>query len=228
MIFLRLSRPPGVSISTRAKEGSSDEALARTFGVWMRIENPEARWRRLLELLSPVHDQGIVTARRLCRSAADGDDLFQAALVRAFEKLHTLREPEKFRAWFYAVLLSVHRTRSRRAFWRRFLPLDDLRGAEPAGDDGNLREDERAATARVRRALAKLPAVQREAVVLFEIEGFSIEEIAALQEVSISAVKSRLARGRRRLRRHWERAHGRPTIDRARAEHRLLAEGDTR
>jgi predicted DNA-binding protein YlxM (UPF0122 family) len=41
-------------------------------------------------------------------------------------------------------------------------------------------------------------------VVLFEIEGFSIEEIAAMQEVSISAVKSRLARGRDRLRRHYE------------------------
>jgi hypothetical protein len=42
-------------------------------------------------------------------------------------------------------------------------------------------------------------------VVLFELEGFSIEEIAALQQVSASAVKSRLARGRARLRRIYER-----------------------
>ena len=53
--------------------------------------------------------------------------------------------------------------------------------------------------------LAGLPAVQREAVVLFEIEGFSVEEIAAMQEVTVSAVKSRLARGRDRLRRAYQR-----------------------
>lgn len=53
---------------------------------------------------------------------------------------------------------------------------------------------------RAARALATLPAVQREAVVLFEIDGFSIEEIAVLQRSSITAVKTRLSRGRRRLR----------------------------
>jgi hypothetical protein len=42
-------------------------------------------------------------------------------------------------------------------------------------------------------------------VVLFELERFSIEEVAALQGVSHSAVKSRLARGRKRLRRHYGR-----------------------
>jgi RNA polymerase sigma-70 factor (ECF subfamily) len=47
--------------------------------------------------------------------------------------------------------------------------------------------------------------VQREAVVLFEVDGYSIEEIAAMQRVSVSAVKSRLVRGRERLRRYYER-----------------------
>lgn len=57
---------------------------------------------------------------------------------------------------------------------------------------------------RATRALSTLPAVQREAVVLRELEGFSIEEVAELQEVSVSAVKSRLSRGRQRLRRYYE------------------------
>jgi RNA polymerase sigma-70 factor (ECF subfamily) len=46
--------------------------------------------------------------------------------------------------------------------------------------------------------------VQREAVVLGDIEGYSIDEIAAIQGVTASAVKSRLARGRERLRRRYE------------------------
>src|SRR5437868_1428146 len=78
---------------------------------------------RLLRLLEPLHQRGQATARRLSRCAADGDDLFQEAVLRALERLPELREEASFGAWFYAVLLSVHRARGRRDFWRRFLPL---------------------------------------------------------------------------------------------------------
>lgn len=173
----------------------------------MRREEPTPEWRRLLELLDPIHDEAYALARRLAPSLADGDDLFQDALLRAFDRLATLRDETKFRAWFYAVLLSVHRSRSRRAFWRRFLSLDSTRAdsPEPVGEDGNDRAQETLRSQRVARALATLPAVQRETVVLLEIEGFSIEEIAELQGASVSAVKSRAARGRERLRRYYER-----------------------
>jgi hypothetical protein len=57
---------------------------------------------------------------------------------------------------------------------------------------------------RVSRALARLPAVQREAVILFELEEYSVEEIAAMQKVSVGAVKSRISRGREKLRRQYE------------------------
>jgi RNA polymerase sigma-70 factor (ECF subfamily) len=175
------------------------------------VEHTES-WQRLIELLRPIHDQAAAAARRLGRSPADGDDLFQEAVIRACEKLPTLRDESRFRAWFYSVLLTVHRNRSRRSFWRRFLPLDlnPQRVIDPVGEDGASWEDERRGAQRVSRALATLPPVQREAVVLFEIEGFSIEEIAALENVSTSAVKSRLARGRERLRRHYERLGFRP------------------
>jgi hypothetical protein len=41
--------------------------------------------------------------------------------------------------------------------------------------------------------------------VLHEVDGYSMEEIAAMQRVSVAAAKSRVARGRERLRRHYER-----------------------
>ena len=49
-----------------------------------------------------------------------------------------------------------------------------------------------------------LPAEQRETIVLFELEGWQVDEIAALHKVSPSAVKSRLARGRDRLRAYYQ------------------------
>ena len=171
----------------------------------MRRENPASGWQRLLDLLAPIHDEARAVARRLARSHADGDELFQDALLRAFDKLSSLRDEDRFRSWFYAVLLSVHRSRSRRAFWRRFLPLESTRcqGHEPVGEDGALLEEENLRARRFSRALATLPARQREAVILFELEDFTVEEIASIQKVSVSAVKYRVARARERLRRHY-------------------------
>ena len=195
----------------------------------MRPEESTERWTRLLALLGPVHQRTRVTARRLARTSADGDDLFQEAVLRAFAKLPSLRDESRFPGWFYAVLLSVHRSRARRAAWRRFLSLEREmeHGFDPpdaAGDEGG---EERWRAERASRALASLPAVQREAVVLFEVEGYSVEEIAAWQEASVPAVKARLQRGRARLRRHYERIltrSARPGV-RRRESGRPLEEG---
>jgi len=173
----------------------------------MHEATSDARWESLIRLLAPFSDQAMATARRLCRSRADGDDLFSETVVRAQAKLMSLRDERKFRSWFYAVLLSVHRSRSRRAFWRRCMPIADLvaAGRDPVGDDGRRGEEEHVRAERASRALATLPAVQREAVVLHDIDGFSMAEIAAMQGVTVSAVKTRVARGRERLRAHYRR-----------------------
>ena len=63
--------------------------------------------------------------------------------------------------------------------------------------------------------LGTLPDVQREAIVLFEMQGFSIDEIASLQRASVSAVKSRLARGREAMRKEYERRGWAPRVNEA-------------
>jgi RNA polymerase sigma-70 factor (ECF subfamily) len=168
----------------------------------------EVRWRRLTALLEPFHEQAQATARRLSRSVEDGDDLYQETLLRAFDRLPGLRDEKRFRSWFYAILLNRHRNRSKEAFWRRFLPWNEAfsKGEEPAAfDDAGSREAGRAV-----EALAKLPDEQREAIVLFELDGYSLEEVARLTGASIPAVKSRLVRGRERLRLHYERHSAAP------------------
>ena len=158
------------------------------------------RFRRLLE---PVHDNAQTFARCLCRSRADGDDLYQEALLRALDHLDGLREDAAFRGWLYRVIVSVHRNRHRARFWRRLIPLA---GDEPATDRDH--GDSLGAAERARAALAELPPDQREALVLHEIEGWLVDEIAALHDVSASAVKSRLARGRDRLRSIYKKRFG--------------------
>src|SRR5262245_22436809 len=154
----------------------------------------ETRPQRLRRLLEPIHDRAVAFSRSIAKSRADGDDLFQEALVRALAKLDGLRDDRAFRGWLYRVIISVHRNRYRRAFWQRLLPLT----SEPATETTHA--DALGAAERARTALATLPHEQREAIVLHDIEGWRIEEIAELEGTSVSAIKSRLSRGRERLR----------------------------
>jgi RNA polymerase sigma-70 factor (ECF subfamily) len=167
-------------------------------------QRPDPRWQRLTELLDPIHRAAAGTARRLEGSRDDGDDLMQEAVLRAYERLHSLRDETRFRPWFFAVLLSIHRSRRRRAFWRRFVSLGEAfaQGSEPAAEPESG-EDEMWRARRLSLALGRLPAVQREAIVLHDAQGFSVQEIAAMQSVTESAVKTRLSRGRDRLRRFY-------------------------
>jgi len=155
-------------------------------------------WNELSELLGPIHDDVQLFARRIAGSNAEGDDVFQEAVLRAARKLAALRERTKFKSWMYSIVVSVHRSRCRRAFWTRWISRED--DSDPAGDDGSRWADERASASRAAAALATLSPPQREAIVLFELHGYSIEEISEIQSTSISSVKSRLARGRDRLR----------------------------
>ena len=181
--------------------------------------DPRSHLRRLLE---PIHDDSRAFARRLCRSTAEGDDVFHDSVVRALRKLDSLRDDDAFRSWFYSVIVNVHRTRNRRRLWRRLIPLSD-RDASTASDPRDELESKDGAK-RVREALASLSSVQREAIVLFELEGFLVEEIAAVQQVSTSAVKSRLARGRQKLRAIYIKRFGMSPV----GTEARLAEGSTR
>lgn len=137
----------------------------------MNSENEDASGR-LLRLLSPIHERAVLTARRLSRSREDGDDLFQDASLRALSRLSTLRDESRFRPWFFAILFTLHRQRHRRGMWRRFCSFDTV--PEPRGPSG-FQDD---GADRVAAALATLSAQEREALVLAELSGFSLEEVA--------------------------------------------------
>lgn len=163
----------------------------------------ELSHQRLRRLLEPIHDRALAFARSVSRSREDGDDLFQESILRALDKLPTLRDDAAFRGWLYRIIINHHRNRSRRAFWKRFLPLFGNEAGDNRAHDETLGSVERA-----RIALAQLPAEMREAIVLHDIEGWAVGEIADLDGVSMSAVKSRLSRGRERLRDIYTRRFG--------------------
>jgi RNA polymerase sigma-70 factor (ECF subfamily) len=160
---------------------------------------------RAFELLVSSHlPQVRRFARAFAQSDSDAEDLAQEALVKVYKSLRSYRFQSAFKTWLYAVVRNVFLDAARsRAGQERAqedpLPTDHARlpsTAEPP-DEGLARAQERQ---RIWKALRELPAEFRTAVVLFDVEGHTYDEVAAIEGVPIGTVKSRLSRGRTLLR----------------------------
>ncbi len=130
----------------------------------------------------------------------DVDDLAQEAVVRAYCALSTYRAEAPFEAWLCRIALHVAHDYQRSAWRRRVILWDRAPDADPAGAESPegvlaLRETRR----RVRRAVAKLPASQRVPIWLHYFEEFSLAEVARLERVPESTVRSRVRAGLKRL-----------------------------
>ena len=153
-----------------------------------------------LDALRPHYDDALRYCRGLCArwSPSEAEDAFQNALLRALDGVDGLDDPARFRPWLFRIVTNEVRAAQRRSFWRRFAPLppDDA-----AGPLGLVAADATAEARDLLDALARLGRREREALLLYEVGGFSVDEVRALQgDRSASAVKSRLARARARLR----------------------------
>lgn len=147
-------------------------------------------------------------SRAMAGSKDDGDDVLQDALLKAWRSIDSLRDPIVLKPWLLRIIRNTMVSRTRTARFKRWVGLESVAShAQPSGLPFEDRE-------LVRLALGKLPTAQREAVVMFEVLGMTVDEIATHQQASRSAVKSRLSRGRKRLRHevealnHEEKGHG--------------------
>jgi RNA polymerase sigma-70 factor (ECF subfamily) len=148
----------------------------------------------------PHLDAAYNYARWLTRNDADAQDVVQDAAVRALRFLSTFRGDSP-RAWLLTI---VRNTWYARAAQRLAQPqpaeYEDM--AETQADarpDPEELLSRRQTIERVRDAVEELPADFREVIVLRELEGMTYKEIAAVVDIPIGTVMSRLARGRERL-----------------------------
>jgi RNA polymerase sigma-70 factor (ECF subfamily) len=130
----------------------------------------------------------------------DAADWTQEIFLRIYRHLGKFRGRSSLKTWIYQVSTNYCRSRLGRKRWQaplseemeRRLP-DPRRGPEERALAGD-------AERRVGAALARLPVAFAEAVVLCDIEGLSYQEIAGVLGVRVGTVRSRIARGRERLR----------------------------
>jgi RNA polymerase sigma-70 factor (ECF subfamily) len=144
-------------------------------------------------------------ARYLRREPDHADDLVQECLARAIAKLHTWQPGTNLRAWLFVILRNCHINEVRRE--QRIDSLDDAPADEPSlTTPGN--QETSVALAEVRKAYLSLSEEHREVLLLVAIEGLQYEEAAAILEVPLGTVRSRLSRARQALRQALESGHG--------------------
>ncbi|MEO1263098.1 MAG: RNA polymerase sigma factor [Bacteroidota bacterium] len=154
----------------------------------------DLKQKKFLSLYEPVHDR----FERFCRARACGQmdfrDLMNDTLVIAFQKFEGLKSEKAFLSFLFGIAIRVVSNQLKK---KREVGFIDEREVENIESDA--RSDVDVEIYILHRAIAKLPVNQKESIILFEISGFSIKEIAALHQVSESAVKKRLERGRKKL-----------------------------
>ena len=160
------------------------------------------------ELVRDHSDMVYRVALRLTGNRPDAEDLTQEVFIRAFKSIHKF-EPGTLNGWLHRITTNLFLDGARRAKRLRFDPMAEAQERLPSSHRGpadSLADQQ--FDHDVARALADLPPDHRVAVVLCDIEGLSYDEIATILDVKVSAVRSRIHRGRERLRRSL--AHRRP------------------
>ena len=171
--------------------------------IQLLIERARAGDTRAFEDLARREERALYRhALRIVGTTSDAEDIVQDALFSAWRSIASF-QGLSFRAWLFRIATNraLDQLRSRKR--RPELPLDppdddEVTWAEPVAPGPDLTQlaGDREALAAVETALEALPAEQRTALLLRDVEGFAYEEIAVITSVEIGTVKSRIHRGR--------------------------------
>ena len=187
-------RPPPVSlygVATEQSDQATDEHL-----VHRTLAGEQTAFA---ELVRRHRRAALARALAILADPAEADDIAQEAFVHAYEQLATCRQPERFAAWLLTIVHRRSLNRLRTIRRQRLIPLDDTLPAERA--DAAIQKLERAdLRARLLAALAQLTPIQREIVLLADVEHWSHDQIAAATGISVLMSRRHLSDARRRLR----------------------------
>ena len=150
------------------------------------------------ELVSRYARAAYGLARSVTRRHEDAEDAAQEAFVVALERIEECRNPEKFGGWLLTIVRNRARNLVRRETLREGDPLPfDLSSSVPGPDRVTEREELKS---RLIEALGELTEVQREVVLLHDLEGWKHREIAQHLDMPPGTVRSHLHYARKRLR----------------------------
>ena len=158
------------------------------------------------ELVARHRDRLWAVALRTTGDPEEAQDAVQDALISAFRRADSFRGEAQVTTWLHRIVVNACLDRMRRRQVRPTVPLPE---EEPDASSGYANRaaladpvdhlDARETAIEIQRALAELPADQRAAIVLVDIEGYPVEQAAEILDCPVGTVKSRCFRGRAKL-----------------------------
>ncbi len=158
---------------------------------------------RAFEVLVHRHERGLFSFLvRMLHDAQVAEDLFQETFLRVVRSADSFKRSARFKTWLYTIARNLAVDHMRRSVHRRALSLDapvghddgasfiDLVASAAPGSD--RRAQDREFVEALARALADLPAEQREVFLLREYEAMPFKEIAEVVDAPVNTVKSRM------------------------------------
>ncbi len=168
------------------------------------------------ELFDRYNSMVFTLAYQILGDREEALDVAQEVFLTIYCKLDSFRGDSSLKTWIYSI--AVHRASNRFRWWNRLrrrgtVSLEEhlstkpgqdcsiiLKSGIPSPEEALISMEQRE---QVTRLLQELPVEQRVAVILRDIEGMTYEEIAESMHISLGTVKSRIARGREMLKRHF-------------------------
>lgn len=141
---------------------------------------------QLGELIIASEETMYRVAKSLLYNDADCADAIQEAIVKAFSKLHTLKEDTYAKTWLIKIVMNECYAIMRKE--KRIISLDDYQMEDKAAEQEVYSE--------LYEAIFKLPEPVKLCVTLYYLEGYSVKEVAQILDVTESAVKNRLLKAR--------------------------------
>lgn len=161
----------------------------------MQNTSPNERHVRFETLVMPYMADVQRFVQAMTRETEQTKDIVSETLYRAYKNMDAVREAKAVKSWLFTI--ARHEFYAMAQKNRRTETLDD--NAEALYEDNSPLPDAQVDVYLLHKALDELPEKQREALLLFDVFGFSLNEVQEMQKDSLSAVKQRLRRGREKL-----------------------------
>ena len=160
-----------------------------------------AAFNRLME----IHEKRMyAVALRMCSNREDAQDCLQEAMLRIYRSIGGFKGQSSFGTWVYRITMNTCLDELRRKKNKQNTSLDNMldQGWSPADDSSS--PEKHAIQNELRKNIADsirdLPEDMRSAIIMRDIHGYSYDEIADVLNVNVGTIKSRISRGREKLR----------------------------
>jgi RNA polymerase sigma factor (sigma-70 family) len=182
---------------------SIGSGLQRMVGFGTSSVQVDQRSAGFEELAMPLFDSLYNFARWLAQNSNEAEDLVQETYLKALRSFGSFQQGTNFRAWIFRILRNTFLS-SRSKLDRRMTVAIDFEGESPALPQTFATPEslliERSNNDAVRCAIAQLPVIFREVILLCDVEEASYQEISEVLSIPIGTVMSRLARARKAIR----------------------------